>query len=623
MIGDPSVEIRRRVDALSTKQRRALADALARDGRAHAPERLVAFIVPSDDVPSDAELRAFVEARVPEYMVPSRFVSLERLPRTAAGKLDRRALANERMVEVESRTANPPRGPRNDIESKLVAIWKAVLKVDDVGVDDDFFELGGDSLLSIRVIGRAGREGIRIAPEKFFERPTIAHLAASIASAGAATAVRIAQDDAVGEAPLTPIQHWFLDAIPHHRDWWNQSYLLDVDHTLAEAQLREIVDRLVRHHDALRLRLVSRDGQWRQEVLPESADVPFRIVRLGDVPAEFSARVVVEGEQEQSSLRLEEGRLFRCVYFESTTGWRRVLFVAHHVVVDGVSWSVLLDDFATLVAQTVARQPLRLPDKTTSARRWATALAANSPQSYAQSLQTPNINADASTVTLTLGSTETARITHDAARGLGVSTHAILLTALGAALHDLTGEVLLRMDVEGHGRDAVSGYDVSRTVGWFTTVSTVTLTTAGADDPAIDQTARAVHATFEATSPNAPAQPRPRVLFNYLGVHDLTLPDASGLHIVNEPHGPTRDPATPRAYEIEVNSHIEHGELVVAIEHSTRLHSRARIERLVDSFRRALDAIVNAASMPTPSYDRVDAASLATIADLLAEIDDA
>ncbi|HUQ81694.1 MAG TPA: condensation domain-containing protein [Gemmatimonadaceae bacterium] len=658
MIADPSLELRRRVEALSDAQRRALAEALAREGHAHAPERLVGFVVPAGESPSDAELRAFLESRLPDYMVPARFFAVDRLPRTAAGKLDRRALATERGVELSAApVASEPRGPRNDIEAKLAAIWRDVLKIDDVGIDDDFFELGGDSLLSIRVIGRAGREGIRISPERFFERPTIAHMAASVGNAVSRDAQPT--DDPVGEAPLTPIQHWFVDAVPHDRDWWNQSYLLEAAHPLSEPQLREIVGALVRHHDALRLRLVSRDGQWRQVIAPSTNDVPLRVVRLdGVAPEQYGARVVEEGEREQSSLRLEEGRLFRCVSFEGAGGWQRILIVAHHVIVDGVSWNVLLEDFASLVAQAVAGQPLRLPERTASARGWAVELvarAATMPVANAASywlsmsaeptdIPHPNVNGDAASVVLALGPDESRALTQDVPRQLQASAQAVLLAAVGLAWRAWTGQPSLRLDVEGHGRDVLGdARDVSRTVGWFTTVFPFLIAASDSAESSADRAVRDVQSTLNAMplrgaahgmlrhlAPNGvtraalAGQPRPGILFNYLGDHDVALPAASGLRVTDEPHGRMRSPNAPRAYVLEINARVERGVLLVAIEYSTQLHTAAAIERLAEHIRHALDSIVSSMSAPrTPVAFGVDASALATVADLLSELDDA
>ncbi|MDF2771044.1 MAG: Malonyl CoA-acyl carrier protein transacylase, partial [Geminicoccaceae bacterium] len=331
MSGDREARLRSHIATLSDAQRRALAERLASVGMSRTSERLVGFIVFDGAAPADDALRAFLAERVPEYMIPSRFIALERLPRTPAGKLDRQALThvagNDIMMEAAAR---PATAPRTEMERKLAAIWMDVLKLDDVGIDDDFFEIGGDSLLSIRVIARAGREGIRIAPERFFAHPTIAHMAAGLDDSYARTGTngrrRVHPVDPVGEAPLTPIQHWFLDAIPQHRDWWNQSYLLEVGHALDAVQLRAIVRELVAHHDALRLRLTDHEGRWRQDFMAADPEPPCRIVDLRSFPpTEYAARVAEECEREHASLRLEDGTLFRCVVFHCDAGWQRIL----------------------------------------------------------------------------------------------------------------------------------------------------------------------------------------------------------------------------------------------------------------------------------------------------------
>jgi len=675
--GNRAQALRRRVELLSAPQRQALAEALSRDGRSGGPERLVGFIVPADaPVPPDDALRAFLAERLPDYMIPARFVALEQLPRTAAGKLDRRALADTRGTELASASADrAPREPRTEIEAKLVAIWKDVLKVDDVGIDDDFFELGGDSLLSIRVIGRAGREGIRIAPERFFERPTIAHMAASVAGAvpsRSASGARAVDADAMGEAPLMPIQHWFLDAITHHRDWWNQSYLLELGHTVDVVQMRAVVMELVRHHDALRLRLVRHDGQWRQLFAPPDESSPFRAVSLRDVPPEqYGARVIQEGEHEQATLRIEEGRLFRCVFFHGAAGWQRILLLGHHIVLDGVSWNVILEDVATLVAQSVAGQPLQLPERTASARSWAIGLAARAtapdiatsaahwavmpvddtllPTNGSGTAVGANINRDADVVSITLGTEESRLLLQDATRRLEASAQALLLAGLLLAWHRWTGAHALRLDVEGHGRDVLGdALDVSRTVGWFTTVFPVSLAlppdTRNGAESAAGNLVRGVAATLDAlplrgaghglarylapdesARATLAAQPRPPVLFNYLGAHDLALPPASRLRVTDEPHGRPRSPDAPRAYLIELNARIERGALIVAIEYSHRMHARESVEQLATHFRDALGTIARATlAAPVPfSLAALDAAALATVADLLSELDDA
>jgi non-ribosomal peptide synthase protein (TIGR01720 family) len=661
--GDSPARVRSRVAALSDAQRRVLAERLTNAGVGHASERLIAFVVPDGAAPSDDALRAFLADRVPEYMIPSRFVALERLPRTAAGKLDRRALAHVEGAELSVEAARTPTAPGTEVERKLAAIWMDVLKLDTVGVDDDFFEMGGDSLLSIRVIARAGREGIRIAPERFFERPTIAHMAASVDGASVRGTIhdgpRTPRVDPVGDAPLTPIQHWFLDAVPQHRDWWNQSHLLELGHALDAAQLQAIVRELVTHHDALRLRLTGREGHWRQEFVAPDGEPPFRIVDLRSLaPTAYAARIAEECEREHASLRLEDGRLFRCVVFDGDAGWRRILLLGHHLVLDGVSWNIILDDLATLVSQAADGLPLRLPEKTDSARAWAIALAehAATPSVLASAAHwlalptdaasvAPGRNGDAVVLTLTLGGEQSRAVLQEAPRRLNASAQVVLLAALLIAWREWSGSDALRLDLEGHGRDALGDrLDVSRTVGWFTTVFPLHLTfPTGMDngsDPPVGSIVSAVQtavdalplrgaahglarflAPDDATREALASQPRPTVLFNHLGTHDLTLPSTARLTVTDEPSGRSRHPDAPCAYVIEINTRVERDALIVTIEHSRHRDDGPSLEPFATAYRAALESIAHGSSA-TFGLAGLDATSLAVVADLLAEADE-
>ena len=449
----------------------------------------------------------------------------KQLPRTAAGKLDRSALVHLTGRELRAGDAATSAGGTGDdlaaitdVEATLLSIWREVLRVDEVDVDDDFFEIGGDSLLSIRVIARAAREGIRVAPERFFERPTVRHMAASAAAAsvaaasaaagtashgaaatvrpGAASAEAAPAVAAVGDAPLTPIQHWFLNAIGEARDWWNQAHVLEVGQALDGATLTAITRVLTGRHDGLRLRLVDRDGVWLQQFPPPGDDVWCRVVALhGADPAGHAAQVADEGGREHASLRLTEGRLFRMVLFEGVDGWRRLLLLAHHLVVDGVSWGIVLDDLATLVTQSATGAALQLPPpaETPSPRAWALALTGHAgTQALADAasywLTLPDdggampvdsapdgrrrvqdgrdivtTHGDADAVSVVVESTVTKRLLQETPRRLHVSAQALLLAALLLAWRDWTATDVLcarrrgawpRRARPGHGRVA-------------------------------------------------------------------------------------------------------------------------------------------------------------------------
>ncbi|HSJ63108.1 MAG TPA: condensation domain-containing protein [Gemmatimonadaceae bacterium] len=663
--------LRERILALAEESRQALAARLAGDSR---PEgKLVAYLVLQEpgearELPTDAQLRDALAERLPAHMIPARFVVLERLPRTAAGKLDRGALARAAGTQL-STVSRPIVAPRSNAEVTLAAIWRDVLRIDEVGVHDDFFEIGGDSLLSIRVIARAGRAGISIPLERFFENPTIAHLAAVAGeSTNGAAGARIVEPEPVvaGEAPLTPIQHWFFDAITDHRAHWNQSILLEVDAGAGRAVVENAVRALVAHHDALRLRFIRRDGEWRQDFLSDTASVPLRTVDLtASDPAIYADRVAGECDLEQASLRLEEGRLFRCVWFEGARGWRRLFVLAHHLIVDAVSWDVLLEDLAALLRLTSDDAPPRLPARTASAREWATRLAAEAAAPHVRAgadqwlrlsagaspsvhvdvdgAESGNTAGDAARFTVTLDETESTRLLSDAAKRFGATPQALLLAAVLLAWRGWTGERDLRLDVEGHGRDALGdAIDVSRTVGWFTTVFPVRLASRGSPDDTVTSPAEvvaAVQATLSALpmrgashgmlrwlSPDAALRKalgecaRPALLFNYLGARGGLPPDAP-IRIAREPHGRSRSPGSPRAYVLEVNAYVQSGMLTLDIEYSRRLHRPDSIARLGAALGSALSTFATN-GQASFALARLDEAAMSRVAELLAEIDD-
>lgn len=653
-----------RVAALTPAQRRALARAVGGDGA--APGRLVACLTAVGDPPTADALDAFLEERLPEYMIPSRYVLLDRLPRNAAGKLDRNAVDPERGTDLR---AGPPGlvAPRNETEARLVEIWKEVLGVDEISVHDDFFEIGGDSLLSIRAISRAGRAGIEVGPEAFFDAPTIAGIAAGVGVGGP----EAEQGPVVGDAPLTPIQEWFFERVGEGRDRWNQAVMLRAPASADRDVLAEAVHALVLHHDALRLRFVREDGSWRQRFEAAPPSPPFRAVDLTDVPApDHAGRIEAEAEAEHASLRLGEGRLFRVVLFDGGPRFRRVLLLAHHLLVDAVSWGLIVDDLSTLVSQALGGSALRLAPKTTSALAWAESLveAAAAPERAGQAthwLDRPspdpwvrvprdrepgprgNRMGNAVTHSFALDETGTQALVEEATRRLDATPQELLLAAVLLGWCRWADRPGLQLDVEGHGRDALRGVgDVSRTVGWFTTVFPVALELpTGEAGEAVGRAREALarlpgrgatHGLLRYLHPDPALRsrlaglPRSELLFNYVGSVDALIPPDSSLDRAPEPVGRARSPRAPRAYLLEVNARVERRRLTVDVEYSPDVHDPGTVARFADALGGALEAVSELESLqagppgPAPRFELsgLDQEGLGRVAELLADIDE-
>ena len=318
------------------------------------------------------EVRRHLSGRLPEYMVPATVVVLGRMPVTPSGKVDRRALpaagAEAERGEYEA--------PRSEREEALCRIWGEVLRVERVGVRDNFFELGGDSILSLQVIARAARAGMRLTPRQVFDHPTVEELARLAGEAGEVSEEAEA-GEAVGEAALTPIQERFLREQPEGvLDHYNQSLLLEAGEEVDEGALGEALRVVVSHHDALRARYErDDDGRWHQTIrAAEEGDDewPLNVIDLTEVE-DFKGAVGAAADQLQRSLSLREGPLLRATLLRTTDGGR-LLLAGHHLVVDGVSWRVLLEDLQTAYSQLTAGKEASLPAKTTPYRRWAEAL---------------------------------------------------------------------------------------------------------------------------------------------------------------------------------------------------------------------------------------------------------
>jgi amino acid adenylation domain-containing protein/non-ribosomal peptide synthase protein (TIGR01720 family) len=506
-------------------------------------KRLVAYVVPAagaDAAPDAGALKAFAGRSLPEYMVPAAVVFLPELPLSPNGKVDRKALpAPDWSAAAEAYAA-----PRTEAEAKLAEIWAGVLGLERVGIRDHFFELGGDSILSIQVVARAARAGLKVTPQQLFQHPTIADLAAvaEVIPGEEAAGVAADQGPVTGEVPLTPIQRWFLEQDPADAHHYNQALMLTLRRPVAAATVERALAHLLEHHDALRLCFRRTDGGgWAQAyAAPGETRAAFRSVDLAHVPDDLLPTVIpaVAGEV-QAGLDLETGRLVGAALIDlGPLRPGRLLLAIHHLAVDGVSWRILVEDLEALIAQIEAGLELALPPKSTSYQRWAEALAAHArseaveaerghwaavagcpagtgaaagagggaagqaglcvtpePASIAWTDDPfapvpadhdlgPDNAASARTVTVALSTPGTRAFLQDVPAAYRTRVDDVLLAALARGLAAVTGRTRLAVSLEGHGREAIApGLDLSRTVGWFTAIYPVVLDLEGAREP--------------------------------------------------------------------------------------------------------------------------------------------
>ncbi|HYG65160.1 MAG TPA: amino acid adenylation domain-containing protein [Thermoanaerobaculia bacterium] len=565
--------------------------------------RLMACVALYEEV-SQVELRSWLRERLPEPMMPAAFVLLEALPLTSNHKLDRRALS--RLQPEAPDTGKPPNPqdtadlPATDKERLLVAIWASALKRDRVGLHDDFFALGGDSILAIQVVSRAAEAGLFVEPRQLFAHPTVAGLAAVAAGAPRTDAE---QGPVTGPVPLTPVQRWILEDVGLPVPWhWNLSLLLEADGAaIHPAALARAVARLVEHHDQLRARFVRTGAGWRQEVAPlpetpEAGAAPFTLFDLSALPAgvreaAFAAAVGAV----QASFDLQRGPLLRAALFTRGADPVRLLLVVHHLVVDGVSWPVLLADLRAAAAG------LPLPPKTTSFRRWAERL-----REYARTAELrqeldvwreagdraaplpadlpagrsvgPPLEGAAGRVEVRLDAADTWRLVSEVPEAWPVRTEEVLLTAVAEALAEWRGERTAVLAIEGHGRERLfDDVDLSRTVGWLTSTWPLRLELPDGGGPGaslkeVKERVRRVpgrgigygllrHLADDEAAAALRRQPRPDVSFNYLGRTDDPVASSGPFRLAPEPGGGASDPRNPRPHPLAIDAVVLGGEL--------------------------------------------------------------
>ena len=580
-------------------------------------KRLAAWVVFDGGRLPDAELRAWLKARLPEYMVPPLMTAVPALPLLPNGKLNRSALPAP-AASAASRTGFA----RNAQEETLVRIWCDVLGVDHAGIYDNFFGLGGDSILGIQVIARANQAGLHLAPGHLFQHQTIAELAAAEAAFKPATK----EFHPLRRFPLTPVQQWFVDQRQKDPGYFNQSVLLRVPAEIDPELLRRALHAVSERHDALRVRFLEVGDAWLQEVVSGTG---AELLSVED-GADMAAGAELAEKRIGLAQPLLQARVFRLAGSES---WR-LFIVIHHLVIDAVSWSVLLEDLHLAYRQLARGEQIAIPPPTASFEEWAAGLRAYAASSQASreaaywasaaGAAVPHFPADhpdgptANLVSATrhvessLSASETAALLKQASRPYNTHIDDVLLTALALAFRAWTGESQLRIDIEGHGREMLPGMDpidVSRTIGWFTSIYPLTLTTPDSEDPgsilkSIKEQIRQIpnhglgYGVLRYLSPDGAVRdrlrsmPESRVLFNYLG-QISRLPHIDDAWIsAPETIGSSRGPQFVRSHWIEINTEVNDGELRIHWLYSPGIHSPSTIQLFAAAFLDALRRLI-------------------------------
>ncbi|MCI0624646.1 MAG: amino acid adenylation domain-containing protein [Acidobacteria bacterium] len=676
---------------------------VARDDDMPGGKRLVAYVVANPPTPTASQLRESLKKQLPDYMVPAAFVFLDALPLTNNGKVDRKALPTPHRQQPESSKQYLP--PQTANERALAAIWRQVLRVDRVGLHDNFFELGGDSILSIQIIAKARQAGFAITPKMLFQNQSIAALAAVVPGARELSSTHKLED---GPVPLTPIQHWFFEQELSDANHYNQAFLLTVSEALQEQAFCQALEIIKSHHDSLRLRFKKQGERWEQIYGDGRGELCFERVNLSDMASPMQVSAIEKmATRYQSSLELIGGPLSRVVYFDlGANSPGRLLLVLHHLIVDGVSWRILLEDLETAYRELIRGNDPKLPAKTASFGTWAKRLAESAqsselqtdldywmqgslscrvaaprsmkslrfvpldkgdaapfaagggpqvdpPQRYGEgfsslhplprgdfqrssadifSLPTDypkgeNTEGSAQTVTVELSSEETQTLLQRVPSFYSTQINDVLMAALAESLITWTGREEFVVSLEGHGREDIEdGLDVTRTVGWFTSIFPVRLTIEKGliqnkvtdqewkpDDllKAVRNQLRQIpHCGLSygalryliAESPLA-GRREPEVVFNYLGRLDSMVASSKLFRFAAESCGAKRSRQQRRRYLLEINSAVIDGRLKVEWTFSGNCHRGETISRLAQEFVAVLRHSITGCTSRTAAVD--------------------
>lgn len=604
-------------------------------------KQLCAYIIPASSlsVLRSVDLQPFLRKWLPEYMVPTSFITLAAFPLSSNSKIDRRALPLPARDALREEIDYVP--PEKAAEQALAEIWSQILHRERIGIHDNFFELGGDSITSLQVVAHARRAGLRLLPKQLFEYHTIAELA-QVALPIADETYKAPLPLPEHSFPLTPIQSWFFEQELPNLHHWNQALWLEFAQEPDLIRLAEALNCLVNFHSALRLRFRQENGIWRQYITGSARTIAIEHLEMARLNDEGQEAVEKALTGIQASLSLIEGPLLRAVWTPATQAQGGRLFLAiHHLAVDRVSWSIFLDDLQYVYCTLVQGKTLALPLSTTLPE-WVAFLqhlassevlnqerpywlemsyskAEALPLDYERDIRAVNTMDNTRTVNFMLDEQETQAFLRLAAQEKA-RTEEMLLTALLETFVHWTGKHSLLLDRETHGRETfVQDIDLSRTIGWFTAQSPLLLTVPEMCDPElapdqlhqkdllahVQKTLQQIPAggagygvlrylsSDDALRSTLRAAPVAQVGFNYLGQMDAGLSSEKLFTLSAGPRGALFAGSAPRLHLFDVTCSISREQLSVSWLYCELLHLQETVVSLGEHFCAALRALLS------------------------------
>ncbi len=601
-------------------------------------------------------LRHSLVKRLPEYMIPAYLFRLSELPLTPNGKIDYRQLP-EIQQDLDTNTEHLP--PRTEIEEILVQVWSEVLGISEIGIGDNFFLLGGDSIKAIQIISRTLRYQLKLSLKDLFAYPTIAELAPLVKQAR-----RAEQGPVMGEVELTPIQHYFFEQTRTDRHHYNHSVLIYSQEGFDQAIVEQVFTRIVEHHDALRMVFQQAGDRIRQ--INRGLEGDLYELKVFECQATDKEFVDSTATRLQESIDLLNGPIVKLGLFKTPVG-DHLLIIVHHLVMDGIGWRILFEDFAAGYLQALQGEAIKFPQKTDSFKEWANTLVSYAQSGeifreikYWQRIEQTEVRSlpvdqqivedrlsDAQSIQISLSVEDTRRLLQETNQVYHTQINDILLTALGLAVRDWSGLEKIAVALEGHGREEISAeINISRTIGWFTTVYPVILDSSHTSDMAyqikkVKENLRQIpgkgvgygvlkYLTGKEANPAINFGLYPEVCFNYLGQFDQELRESSTVFsISNFPSGQARSLCSERKYLLDIIGMIREDQLTVSFGYNRYQYETATIHRLAGCFQNNLERIIRHCSTAeqelTPSdvgYQQMSLEDFAYVSSVLDSLDE-
>lgn len=576
---------------------------------------LVAFIKPNNAFNEDI-LKTKLKKELPDYMIPRSFIVLENLPLLPNGKIDRKTLD-----KIETKTkildATNVEIPKNKVEEKLLKIWEETLNISPIGTKDNFFEIGGDSILSIQIIAKARKNGLSIAPSQIFEHKTISELAMFISTEE--KKLSHTETMILGKVPVTPIQKWFFETHKNAPEYWNQGFSIkNLNASINSKKLKKITDKIIETHDALRSSFYLETNKWVANILKPEDIKTFHAFDISDItPDNYDSQINLMLSQIQNEINLQIGGLFKCLYFDTgIISNNTIIILAHHLVIDFVSWQIILNEYIEAFQSKNIEQ--NNFSRTTSIKSWINHIYESKqsevilneqkywkkhsfkdnklPLDFEYNL--PILEKDVETIKVKISSNISEDKLNKANKTYNTKTDELLLTAFTKVISKWANQKQIALALERHGRETNNTkLDLSNTVGWFTSFFPQVF------DMSLDTD---IESSVIRTKEQMRDIPNggigfgilrylnlslgeidyPNIVFNFLGKQSI---DQNEIEFIMDN---MKHPSSERYYFLEVNSLIKKGALEMTWQYSKQVFKKETVESIISEFKEQLNKTI-------------------------------